>query len=76
MSALVWAVAIPLWLFLIWLVLGVLEIGAEADRQTEIAFQAMLREQESRSQHASGFLSGEEGPDGGKNKAETAIHGG
>ena len=76
MSIVVWGIVILLWVMAVLLLIGVLRVGAEADRQTEIAFQTMLKEQESRSQHVDGFLSGEEGMDGEQAEAASAVRGG
>ena len=76
MSIVVWGIVILLWVIAVLLLIGMLRVGAEADRQTEIAFQTMLREQESRSQHAGGVLNREEGMDGEQAKAAPAIRGG
>lgn len=65
MSLLIASIILLLWVMAVLLLIGMLRVGAEADRQTEIAFQTMLKEQESRPQHAGGFLSGEEGANGG-----------
>ena len=45
MSATVWIAILLFWSFLVWLVLGMLRIGAEADRRTEIALREMLGRQ-------------------------------
>ena len=54
MSLLIASIILLLWVMAVLLLIGMLRVGAEADRQTEIAFQTMLKEQESRSQHAGG----------------------
>lgn len=43
MSVLFLIIGILLYGFLLWLTLGMLRIGAEADRQAEIAFERMLK---------------------------------
>ena len=76
MSIVVWGIVILLWVIAVLLLIGMLRVGAEADRQTEIAFQTMLKEQDSRSQHVDGFLNREEGMDGEQVETAPAIRGG
>lgn len=73
MSIVVWGIVILLWVIAVLLLIGMLRVGAEADRQTEIAFQTMLKEQESRSQHAGGVLNREEGMDGEQAEVVSAV---
>ena len=73
MSLLIASIILLLWVMAVLLLIGMLRVGAEADRQTEIAFQTMLREQESRSQHAGGVLNREEGMDGEQAEAASAV---
>ena len=55
MNAAAWLVVLLAWGRVSWLVLGMTLLAAQADRETERAFQSMMRQQ-----------SGKEDADGGK----------
>lgn len=46
MSPLIWIGILVLWLFFIRLILGMLRLSAEADRQAEAAFHALMKRKE------------------------------
>lgn len=46
MRPLIWIGILVLWLFLAWLILGMLRLSAEADRQAKAAFHALMKRKE------------------------------